>query len=114
MIIEVPGTSEMAKTSASEFEATISELTHHSDSTVSFSLDVTDRENLAFLPGQYMNVTVPGTDQIRSYWFSSGPKDEVSSFMVLITPQGARGDYLRARPAEGDRITCPGQTGRAS
>src|SRR5690625_3053700 len=111
MIIEVPGTSEMAKTSASEFEATISELTHHSDSTVSFSLDVTDRENLAFLPGQYMNVTVPGTDQIRSYSFSSCLKDEVSSFMVRITPQGAMSDYLRDRAAEGDKITMSGPYG---
>lgn len=111
MILEVPGTSEMAKTSASEFEATISELVHHSDSTVSFSLDVADREELAFLPGQYMNLTVPGTDQIRSYSFSSGPKEDVSSFMVRITPQGAMSDYLRDTAAEGDKITMSGPYG---
>lgn len=111
MIIEVPGTSEMAKTSATEFEATISELTHHSDSTVAFSLDVSDRENLAFLPGQYMNLQVPGTDQIRSYSFSSGPKDDTASFMVRITPQGAMSDYLRDQAAVGDALTMSGPYG---
>lgn len=111
MIIEVPGTSEMAKTSASEFEATISELIHHSDSTISFSLDVADREELAFLPGQYMNLTVPGTDKVRSYSFSSGPKDDTSSFMVRITPQGAMSEYLRDTAAEGDKITMSGPYG---
>lgn len=111
MIIEVPGTSEMAKTSASEFEATITELTHHSDSTVSFSMDVEDRDALAFLPGQYMNLNVPGTDQIRSYSFSSGPKADHSSFMVRITPQGAMSDYLTDRAKVGDALTMTGPYG---
>lgn len=111
MVIEVPGTSEMAKTSATEFTTTISELVHHSDSTVSFSLDVADRSDLAFLPGQYMNLQVPGTDQVRSYSFSSGPKDDASSFMVRITPQGAMSEYLRGQAAVGDAITMSGPYG---
>lgn len=111
MVIEVPGTSEMAKTSAAEFQATISELNHHSDSTVSFSLEVEDRDELAFLPGQYMNLQVPGTDQVRSYSFSSGTKDDHSSFMVRITPQGAMSDYLSDRAAVGDKLTMTGPFG---
>ena len=111
MIIEVPGTSEMAKTSASEFQAKITELTHHSDSTVSFSLDIENREELAFLPGQYMNVQVPGTDQERSYSFSSGTKDDHTSFMVRITPNGAMSDYLAGRAQVGDHLTMTGPFG---
>ena len=111
MIIEVPGTSEMAKTSASEFQAKITELIHHSDSTVSFSLDVENREDLAFLPGQYMNVQVPDTDQERSYSFSSGTKDDHTSFMVRITPNGAMSDYLAQSAAVGDELTMTGPFG---
>src|SRR5699024_7772390 len=76
MVIEIPGTSEMAKTSAAEFQTTITELDHQSDSTVSFTLDVENRDLLAFLPGQYMNIEVPGTSAVRSYSFSSGTKDD--------------------------------------
>lgn len=111
MIVEVPATSEMAKTSASEFKATMTELVHHSDSTVSFSLAVEDRENLMFLPGQYMNLKVPGTDQERSYSFSSGTKDDDTSFMVRITPDGAMSDYLAQRAQVGDELTMTGPFG---
>ena len=111
MVVEVPATSEMAKTSASEFKATITDLVHHSDSTVSFSLGVEDRENLMFLPGQYMNLKVPGTDQERSYSFSSGTKDDHTSFMVRITPDGAMSDYLAQRAQVGDELTMTGPFG---
>ena len=111
MVIEVPGTSEMAKTSASEFQASITELTHHSDTTVSFTVEIEDRDELAFLPGQYMNIQVPGTDQIRSYSFSSGPQDKDCSFMVRITPQGAMSDYLSERAELGDTVTMTGPYG---
>src|SRR5699024_9080488 len=111
MVIEVPGTSEMAKTSAAQFQATITELTHHSDSTVSFSLNVQDRDDLAFLPGQYMNVQVPGTDQQRSYSFSSGTKDDHASLMVRITPDGAMSTYLAERAKVGDDLTMTGPYG---
>src|SRR5699024_8300689 len=87
MMIEVLGTSEMPNTSASESQASITELTHHAETTVSFTVEIEDRDGLAFLPGQYMNLQVPGTDQVRSYSFSSGPQDKDCSFMVRITPQ---------------------------
>ena len=32
-----------------------------------------DRDQLAFLPGQYVNIAVPGTDETRSYSFSNAP-----------------------------------------
>src|SRR5699024_9614024 len=78
---------------------------------VSFSLDIDERDNLAFLPGQYMNLEVQGTDQVRSYSFSTGPKDERSSFMVRITPNGAMSDYLRDQAKVGDAIKLSGPFG---
>ncbi|GGE76898.1 benzoate 1,2-dioxygenase electron transfer component BenC [Nesterenkonia cremea] len=111
MVVEVPTTSEVAKTSAADFEAQITELIHHSETTVSFTMSVKDRDDLAFLPGQYMNLSVPGTDQARSYSFSSGPKEAAASFMVRISPGGAMSDYLTERAAVGDVITMTGPFG---
>lgn len=111
MVIEVPATSEMAKTSAAEFKATVTELVYHSDSTVSFSLEVEDRDELMFLPGQYMNLQVPGTSDLRSYSFSSGTQDDNASFMVRITPNGVMSDYLSQRAKVGDELTMSGPYG---
>ncbi|MEV4901064.1 benzoate 1,2-dioxygenase electron transfer component BenC [Citricoccus sp. NPDC055426] len=111
MMIQVPATAESAKTSAAAFTSTLSQLDKHSESTISFTLDVQDREELAFLPGQYVNIKVPGTDAERSYSFSTGPEDDGSSFMVRITPQGAMSEYLRDRAAVGDTVEFSGPYG---
>lgn len=111
MVVDVPTTSEVAKTSAADFEAEITDLVHHSETTISFTLSVDKREDLAFLPGQYMNISVPGTDQARSYSFSSGPKEQSASFMVRNTPGGAMSSYLTDRAAVGDRLTLSGPFG---
>ena len=111
MMIQVPATAESAKTSAAAFTSTLSRLDKHSESTISFTLDVQDREELAFLPGQYVNIKVPGTDAERSYSFSTGPDEDHSSFMVRITPQGAMSEYLRDRAAVGDAIEFTGPYG---
>lgn len=104
MSISIPGTSEAAKTSAASFTSTIKALDKHSESTISFTLDVDNREDLAFLPGQYVNIKVPGTQDVRSYSMSSGPNADDASFMVRITPQGAMSEYLRHRAAVGDTM----------
>ena len=71
----------------------------------------TNPSALGFLPGQYVNILVPGTDQTRSYSFSSGPgRDEVE----LPGPQhpARRDEHLPARPRKpGDRIEFTGPLG---
>ena len=87
------------------------ELNKHSETTVSFTLEVENRDALAFLPGQYVNIKVPGTDAERSYSFSSGPEVQDASFMVRVTPQGAMSEYLRDRAAVGDTVEFTGPYG---
>ncbi|MUU71505.1 benzoate 1,2-dioxygenase electron transfer component BenC [Pseudarthrobacter sp. GA104] len=111
LALQIPATSESAKTSAATFTSTLVELDKHSESTISFSLEVQNREALAFLPGQYVNIKVPGTDAERSYSFSNGPDVEKASFMVRITRQGAMSEYLRDRAAVGDSIAFTGPYG---
>ncbi|MDI3330996.1 MAG: benzoate 1,2-dioxygenase electron transfer component BenC [Micrococcus sp.] len=111
MSIQIPATAESAKTSAAAFTSTLTQLDKHSESTISFTLEPQKRSELAFLPGQYVNIKVPGTDAERSYSFSSGPAVDSTSFMVRITPQGAMSEYLRDRAQVGDTIEFTGPFG---
>jgi benzoate/toluate 1,2-dioxygenase reductase subunit len=63
------------------------------------------RRHLDFLPGQYVNVTVPGTDQTRSYSFSSAPGAAQASFVVRNVPNGLMSTYLTAQAQPGQAIS---------
>lgn len=111
LVLQVPGTSEMAKTGASRHYGTITDIQRFSGSTVGFTLEVEDREALAFLPGQYVNITVPGSEQARSYSFSTAPGEQRTSFLVRITEGGLMSDYLAQRARVGDRLEFAGPLG---
>jgi NAD(P)H-flavin reductase len=70
-----------------------------------------DRSALAFLPGQYVNVQVPGTDQARSFSFASGPGEDEAAFLIRNTDYGVLTTYLRDRAKIGDMIGFNGPLG---
>lgn len=111
LVLRVPSSSAAAKTAALTHTATLAAITRHSASTVEFTLDVDDRDGLDFLPGQYVNIAVPGTDQTRSYSFSSGPSRRHLSFLVRIVEGGAMSRYLTETAQVGDRIEFTGPMG---
>ena len=55
---------------------------------------------LAFLPGQYVNIMVPGSGPARSYSFSSPPGAETLSFLIRDVPRRAD-EQLPARAGAG-------------
>ena len=70
-VVAVPASSAVCKTGA---EAVGGEITAIDVlSATAFGLKVRMDRPMAFLPGQYVNITVPGTDLHRSYSFSSAP-----------------------------------------
>ncbi|MDQ8704993.1 benzoate 1,2-dioxygenase electron transfer component BenC [Streptomyces sp. LHD-70] len=111
LVLSIPSTSAAAKTAAGTFTATVTAIERHSASTVGLTFDVERREALDFLPGQYVNVTVPGTDQARSYSFSSGPNQQQASFLVRITDGGVMSGYLADRARVGDLVEFTGPMG---
>ena len=111
LVLQIPTTSEVAKTKAATHRGTITEVRRHSDSTVGFTVDLDDRPALAFLPGQYVNIRVPGTDETRSYSFSNGPTEKQVSFLVRITDRGLMSSYLRDRAEVGDTLELTGPMG---
>jgi len=110
-VIRIPTTSDVAKVGVSSHAGTMASIRHLSDTTTEFSIALPDRQALGFLPGQYVNIQVPGTDQTRSYSFSSGPAADEVVFLLRNTPSGALPTYLRERAKEGDRIEFQGPLG---
>jgi ferredoxin-NADP reductase/ferredoxin len=111
LVLRVASSSAAARTAAAVHTATLAAVEQHSDTTVEFTLDADERDALDFLPGQYVNIAVPGTDQTRSYSFSSGPGRRQLSFLVRIVEGGAMSGYLTERARVGDRLEFTGPLG---
>ena len=111
LVLQVASTSEVAKTRAATYAGTLVGLERLSRTTVEIAVEIRNRAELAFLPGQYVNIAVPGTEVTRSYSFSNAPHEERLTFLVKLTPGGAMSSYLDERAAVGDEITFTGPHG---
>jgi benzoate/toluate 1,2-dioxygenase reductase subunit len=111
LVLQIAGTSDAAKTQATTYTGTLTRLDRLSATTVAVGIDIPNRAELSFLPGQYVNIAVPGTDQSRSYSFANSPGDEQLSFLVKLTPGGAMSEYLASRARVGDTLSFTGPNG---
>ena len=111
LVLQIASTSDVAKTQAATYTGTVRHLDRLSATTVALGVEIPNRSELAFLPGQYVNIAVPGTDQTRSYSFSNAPDDDLLTFLVKLTPGGVMSDYLSQRAAVGDTISFTGPNG---
>src|SRR4051794_5341361 len=111
LVLQIPTTSAVAKTSAATHRGSITALDRLSPTTVGLTIEIDDRDALAFLPGQYVNIAVPGTEESRSYSFSSAPQDKALTFLMKLAPGGVMSTYLDERAQVGDEITFTGPHG---
>nr|WP_314530117.1 benzoate 1,2-dioxygenase electron transfer component BenC [uncultured Pseudomonas sp.] len=107
-VIAVPVPSSTCKTGTAQFAATLSRITPHADAAleVCFELD----QAPAFLPGQYVNIGVPGSGQTRSYSFSNRPGDTCATFLIKHVPGGLMSGWL-AQAEVGDAVPMTGPLG---
>lgn len=108
-IIAVPVSSLSCKTGLQKFAAKVAQVSLHNDAAVILELDV-DGPAPAFLPGQYVNIDVPGTGLTRAYSFSSAPGETRISFLIKRIPGGLMSSWL-ARAKPGERLTLSGPLG---
>lgn len=108
-VLRVPASSAVCKTAAEAVEGEV--LGVDTLSETSFGLRVRLSKPISFLPGQYVNVTVPGTDKHRSYSFSSAPGADEAMFLIRNIPGGVMSTYLATRAAPGDAVTVTGPMG---
>ncbi|PXW23102.1 benzoate 1,2-dioxygenase electron transfer component BenC [Paraburkholderia caballeronis] len=94
-VIAVPASSAVCKTGQSKVAATVAKVEPHNDAAVVLELDV-DGDAPVFLPGQYVNIDVPGSGQHRSYSFSSAPGEAKLGFLIKKIPGGVMSTWLEA------------------
>ncbi|MCY1338025.1 Benzoate 1,2-dioxygenase electron transfer component [compost metagenome] len=110
-VVRVPASSDVCKTQQASFEASISAVRQLSDSTISLSIKGESLSKLAFLPGQYVNLKVPGSEQTRAYSFSSLQKDGEVSFLIRNVPGGLMSSFLTGLAKAGDSMSLTGPLG---
>jgi benzoate/toluate 1,2-dioxygenase reductase component len=109
LVISIAASSAACRIKSQSVPTTLTAVERLSDTAIAFTLQAASP--VAFLPGQYANITVPGTDQVRSYSFSSGPGDKTLSFLVRDIPQGVMSSFLRDRAVPGTQVAVAGPAG---
>jgi len=109
LVVAVAASSEFCRTGAQTYRTRLHSVDRLSETTIAFSLD--RAEAFTFLPGQYVSVSVPGTDQRRCYSFSSPPGAETLSFLVRNIPPGVMSTYLREKAVPGTPVEFNGPAG---
>ncbi|MGD9531712.1 MAG: FAD-binding oxidoreductase [Dehalococcoidia bacterium] len=63
-------------------------------------------EEIKFFPGQYMDFTVPGTEESRSFSMANTPDREsgLFEFVIKVYPDGLFSTYLATKLQVGDRL----------
>jgi propane monooxygenase reductase component len=65
-----------------------------------------------FFPGQYMDVKVPGTDQVRSFSMANtSSRDGLLEFVIKVYPDGLFSHFLDRELQVGDRLELTGPFG---
>ncbi len=114
-VIEFPYHSKIAfKSGPQTWDCYIKALTQVSSNVVRLDLCLKDESVLGpqFVAGQYVNLSVPGTDQSRSYSFANGPQNNSEyTFYIKLLGRGVMSDFLRDQAGEGDPISIAGPYG---
>src|SRR5579863_5728801 len=69
--------------------------------------------DLKFFPGQYVDIAVPGTDEVRSFSMAntSARESRLLEFVIKVYPDGLFSEYLDKTLKVGDRLTVTGPYG---
>lgn len=108
-VVRVPASSAACKTEVGTHGGKVTRIVRDSATTVSFSLQA--ERPLAFLPGQYVNLMVPGSKEMRSYSFSSAPNSTELSFLIRDVPGGLMSTYMRSKAQTDDFMMFTGPYG---
>ena len=76
-------------------------------------LRLDDPSGFKYFPGQYVDITVPGTDAVRSFSMANTTcrEDGLLEFVIKIYPDGLFSHFLETELAVGDRLHVTGPYG---
>ena len=108
-VVAIAASSLACKTAPQRFTSRLARVEILSSTSIGFALEPV--EGLSFLPGQYVSLRVPGSDQNRSYSFSSAPGAARLDFLVRDIPGGMMSTWLRERAQPGAEMDFTGPSG---
>ena len=108
-VVRVPVSAAACKTEVGSHGGKLTQIVRDSATTVTFSLQI--EQPLSFLPGQYVNLQVPGSKETRSYSFSSGPNQTEVFFLIRDVPGGLMSSFMRSEARIGDFMMFVGPYG---
>jgi propane monooxygenase reductase component len=76
-------------------------------------LKLVDPLEIPFWPGQYIDITIPGTDEVRSFSMANTSSKESGQleFVIRVYPDGRFSHFLDTTLAVGDRLDVVGPYG---
>lgn len=89
----------------------VKEVRQQSPSTISLTIQGESLNKLSFLPGQYVNLQIPGTEESRAYSFSSLVKNGEVSFLIRNVPNGKMSGFLTGQAQLGAAMKLAGPLG---
>lgn len=111
LVLDIRASSAACKVKPGEVKAEVVKVEALSDHRVRLSIKAAEGALPAFLPGQYVNVAVPGHSVTRSYSFSSAPGAEVATFLIRNVSGGRMSGWLEGSAKPGDSLAINGPLG---
>jgi propane monooxygenase reductase subunit len=75
-------------------------------------LRLIEPDEVKFFPGQYMDIAVPGTDEVRSFSMANtSSRDGLLEFVIKVYPDGLFSQFLDQQLQVGDRLELTGPFG---
>ena len=109
-VIEIPAASHLCKTGVQKHTAQVTKLEQLSASSLELTLAL--EQGINFLPGQYVNLEVPGSSgQVRAYSFTSLPGSSDASFLIRNVPNGLMSTWLTQTAQPGAQLELTGPQG---
>ncbi|GGO79850.1 NADH oxidase [Marinobacterium nitratireducens] len=109
-VVEIPAAfSVCSKAGNAAVDGTVDEVNLVSPTAI--ELKIIADADIGFLPGQYVNIQVPGTDETRAYSFSSRPGSRQLSFLIRNVPGGLMSSWLVGKARSGDKVSMTGPMG---
>ena len=103
-MVDILASSAACKVKSTAITTEIKELNRLSSEIYQLKLRAADGSSFQFLPGQYVNIEVPGTSHTRSYSYSSKPDAPEGEFLIKLVPGGLMSNYLKEEAKVGGEL----------
>lgn len=97
---------------AEEYESEVTDMKDLTHDIKLINLRIMNSKSMDFLPGQYIQLKIPGTDEYRAYSIASPPKHKDRIELIIrLVPGGLCSTYVHKAMEKGDTVIFTGPFG---